>query len=172
MIRRCVVVAALILAGCADVVDEPVSIDLYHFEDDLRQSAAGEVTCAGTAPTCPARVGEPGYEVVGIPGLDGDDVLRDSARADRRGTGEPIVSATLNADGTRKFEELTRKIAEQGRRRNEVQHLAILVDDELVAWTEIDYRLYPNGLDGSAGIQIPVKSQADAEGLADDLRGG
>ena len=50
-------------------------------------------------------------------------------------------------------------------------HVAVVVGDEIVAFPEIDYDDYPDGLKDAPGIQIVAVSDADARELVRRLRG-
>jgi 2,3-bisphosphoglycerate-independent phosphoglycerate mutase len=52
---------------------------------------------------------------------------------------EPIV-VRLTAPGRSAFESLTRAVAERGRDVTARQHLALVIDDRIVAVPSIDYR--------------------------------
>ena len=86
----------------------------------------------------------------------------ESARADvDPATREPIVALDLTADGRRAFAALTRDVARRGSANADAgseteaaQHFAIVVDDRIVSVPYIDFRQAPNGIDGSAGVQI------------------
>jgi preprotein translocase subunit SecD len=69
-------------------------------------------------------------------------------------SGEPTVAIDLNAEGRKVFADLTRQVAHRGADREANQHLAIVIDDRIVAAPFIDYRQTPDGIDGSKGVQI------------------
>lgn len=76
-------------------------------------------------------------------------------------TQHPIVVVELTADGRAAFTELTRELAHRGARLGgpgsgieATQHLAIVIDDQIVAVPFIDFRAAPNGIDGADGAQI------------------
>ena len=165
----------LLLAGCGGS-DGGASIALYHLEAHVRGPVAdGEVTCPSTVVVCPYTNAESmahGYDLAGDPALTEDDFATERAQAllDAN-SGQPAVMLDLTADGAKKFEELTRELARTGHARTEVQHLAVVVGDELVSWPSLDYQLYPDGLDGENGVQIAVDTVADAQRLAREIRG-
>jgi preprotein translocase subunit SecD len=87
------------------------------------------------------------------PALTNADIQR--ARTDvEPTTKEPIVVLDLTAGGQKAFASLTRRLAERGSTADAAQHLAIVVDDRIVSVPFIDFRQLPNGIDGSAGVQI------------------
>jgi citrate lyase gamma subunit len=76
-------------------------------------------------------------------------------------TREPIVALDLTAEGRQAFAALTREVAHRGSANADpgsgieaAQHLAIVVDDRILSVPHIDFRQAPNGIDGSAGVQI------------------
>jgi preprotein translocase subunit SecD len=69
-------------------------------------------------------------------------------------SGEPIVAIDLTAEGRSVFSDLTRQVAQRGADRQSNQHLAIVIDDRIVAAPFVDYRQAPNGLDPANGVQI------------------
>jgi SecD/SecF fusion protein len=77
-------------------------------------------------------------------------------------TRDPMVAIDLNPDGQRAFSALTREVARRGQAAVKpgedpmlaVQHLAIVVDDDLDAVPFIDFQQAPDGIDGAGGVQI------------------
>jgi hypothetical protein len=75
---------------------------------------------------------------------------------------EPTVKIELTARGQGAFTELTRELARRGSaqagpgpgQQDAMQHLAIVIDDRIVAVPYIDFRQAPDGIDGAAGAQI------------------
>ena len=107
-----------------------------------------------------AENGDGWFALGGEPPLTDTDI----AGADSmviQATQHPIVVVELTADGQAAFTELTREVAQRGARLagpgsgiEATQHLAIVIDDQIVAVPFIDFRLAPNGIDGSEGAQI------------------
>ena len=50
-------------------------------------------------------------------------------------------------------------------------HVAVVVGDEIVAFPEIDFDVYPDGIPNAPAIQFPAASAGDARDLARRLRG-
>ena len=100
------------------------------------------------------------FALAGPPALTNADIQ--SARSDvDDATREPIVALDLTVDGRKAFEALTREVAHRGSANADpgsgveaAQHLAIVVDDRIVSVPYIDFLQAPNGIDGSAGVQI------------------
>ena len=62
-------------------------------------------------------------------------------------------------DGTDKFGDITRELAQRGKRvsfggQDQFQHFAIVLDNEIRSWPSIDFNENPNGISGSNGAQI------------------
>lgn len=98
-------------------------------------------------------------------------------------TGEPIVTFEFTAGGLKTWQQVTRVIADRGRRSVGVvpggspadanQHFAIVVDDQIVSVPYIDFRQNPDGIDGRAGSQIQGGfTIASARQLASVLNAG
>jgi preprotein translocase subunit SecD len=68
----------------------------------------------------------------------------------------------LSADGQAAFADLTRDLARRGAERagagaddlEAMQHLAIVIDDRIVAVPYSNFRMAPDGIDGAEGVQI------------------
>ena len=99
--------------------------------------------------------------------LDDSAALGNADVADARAardsmTGEPAAVFDFTPAGQRAFGELTREIAQRGadaRRPGEdpiqaAQHLAMVLDDRLVAVPFINFQETPDGIDGKTGAQI------------------
>jgi hypothetical protein len=82
------------------------------------------------------------------------------------------VVVNLTAEGTRAFARVTKEAARIGGRDQGWHHVAVVVGDEIVAFPEVDYDDFPNGLPDAPGIQIVAASDADARDLVRRLRGG
>jgi preprotein translocase subunit SecD len=101
------------------------------------------------------------------------DVARDTAKVDTAPTGEPVVLLSFTAEGTAKFERLTRAVAHRGAKAGRPFHVLIEVDGRALTRPYIDYRLNPDGISGQSGIEITgFSSRGAAERLARRLRGG
>ena len=91
--------------------------------------------------------------------------------------GEPAVVAQLTSGGESAFGALTAELSRRGSRRGggaeAFQHLALVLDDRILALPFIDYRAAPGGIDGSEGVQIPGRFDAagGAQSRGDPERG-
>jgi preprotein translocase subunit SecD len=112
------------------------------------------------------------YAVRKVPALTGDDILRDSVRAiPGTAAGEHQVTVALTSAGRRAFARLTKEVARTGGRDQGWHHVAVVVGDEIVAFPEIDFDVYPDGIPNAPAIQFPAASAADADDLVERLRG-
>ncbi len=101
------------------------------------------------------------FAVAGDPALTNADIAGAEPAVDET-VRQPIVVFELTARGQTAFAELTRELARRGSATaadglgdiEAAQHLAIVVDDRVVSVPFIDFRTAPNGLDGSARLQI------------------
>lgn len=163
--------ALLAFGGCGG--DGPERLRVYHLETALDPPGErGELRCGPPRPSCPGVVAQPPpgevrYEVRGPPGLDGDDIDRTGVTA-----AGATVSVPLTAAGTRAFELLTREVARHGGRDQAWHHLLVVVGDEVVAFPEIDFDEFPDGLVDAPAVRIAAIDPADARALVRRLRGG
>jgi preprotein translocase subunit SecD len=101
------------------------------------------------------------FALGGEPALTNEDVARAHATVDQS-TQEPTVGIQFTPRGQATFETLTRTLARRGSARTAdgvsaieaVQHLVLVLDEQIVARPFIDFRHAPDGLDGSSGAQI------------------
>ena len=113
------------------------------------------------------------YAVRKVPALTGDDILRDSVRAiPGTAAGEHQVTVALTSVGRRAFARLTKEVARTGGRDQGWHHVAVVVGDEVIAFPEIDFDQYPNGIPNAPSLQLTAASAADADDLVERLRGG
>ena len=164
----------LLLAGAACGGDDRGErFALYHLETAIGPPGAdGELRCGPPRAECPGVITqrprrETRYRVLTEPGLDGDEIDRSAIKA--AGT---EVSVPFTVDGTEAFGRLTREIARHGGRDQGWHHVAVIVGDEIVAFPEIDFDVYPDGLPDAPGIEIAAASTTDARDLVERLRGG
>ena len=101
-------------------------------------------------------------------------------------TGGPNVTFDFTGGGARKWQEVTREIAQRGQgfvitadgqtvsdTQSRAQHFAIVLDDQLVSVPFIDFQQNPDGIDGSAGSQISGGfTTKSAQALANQLKYG
>ena len=152
---------------------------IYHLEAAIGPPrSSGELRCGPPRAVCPGVLQQPPlrdfhYAVRTAPALTGDDIDRASVRT-TPGTkaGEELVSLALTPEGSRAFARLTKEVARTGGRDQGWHHIAVVVGDEIVAFPEIDFDVYPDGIPNAPAIQFPAASAADAANLVERLRDG
>ncbi len=118
-----------------------------------------------------------------IPEMTGEDFKAESIRQDfETQTNEPIVLFDFTPQGGRKFQEVTRSLAQRGQalwtryggvRENWLQQFAIVLDREIRSAPTIDFRDNPDGIPPGNGAQITgIGSLVEARELALVLRTG
>ncbi len=121
---------------------------------DVRNAPAGarsEVVPSG-APN--AKV----YVLRGPPALSGTDLTNPGSSSDPN-TGIPDVTFDFTAAGRRAFKQLTAQVARRGARDSSAgemlnQHFAIALDGQLLTVPFIDFKQYPDGINGDHGADI------------------
>jgi preprotein translocase subunit SecD len=177
-----VVLAGLLLLlclGCGGEDHDGERFAIYHLETAIGgPGVVGELRCGPLRVVCPGVVRQPPphgfrYVVRSAPALTGEDIDRSTARsaADPE-TGAPLVAVDLTPEGTRAFARVTKEAARVGGRDQAWHHVAVVVGDEIVAFPQVDYDAYPDGITDAPGIQIVAASDADARELVRRLRGG
>jgi hypothetical protein len=151
---------------------------IYHLEAAIGPPAtAGELRCGPPRAACPGVLQQPPwrdyhYAVRANPALPGDDIDRDSVEAiPGTAAGQELVSFALTSGGRLAFARLTKEVARTGGRDQGWHHVAVVVGDEIVAFPEIDFDVYPDGIPDAPAIQFPAASAADADDLVERLRG-
>ena len=118
-----------------------------------------------------------------IPEMTGNDLNLSGTRQDydTQGGSSPIVLLSFTGRGKKKFAEITRAEAQRGKLltntigngQNIFQHFAIVLDNEIKSWPQIDWTQYPDGISGSGGAQITGNfSLREAKDLALVLQTG
>ena len=150
---------------------------IYHLETAVGPPGdEGELRCGPPRPVCPGVITQPPpvqarYEVRLAPAVTGDHIDRSSVRrATDPATGAPLLTVALTAEGRKAFARLTKEAARLGGRDQGWHHIAVVVGDEIVAFPEIDFDVYPDGFPDAPAIQIVAGSEADADALVERLR--
>jgi preprotein translocase subunit SecD len=125
-----------------------------------KAEAAARAAAAPNGRVVRAENGSGWFALGGEPALTDTDI--DQAKSMVvQATAHPIVVVELTPRGQDAFAELTRELAHRGANLAEPgsdfeasQHLAIVIDDRIVAVPFIDYRVAPDGIDGADGAQI------------------
>jgi len=168
----------LLCVGCGGDDREGERFELYHLETAVgRPGNDGELRCGPPRPACPGVVKQPPpltfrYPLTAAPAVTSDEIDRATIRrATDPTTGMPVVIVELTAAGSEAFARLTKEVARIGGRDQAWHHVAVVVGDEIVAFPQIDFDEYPDGIEDAPGIQIAAASSADARDLVRRLRG-
>ncbi len=109
------------------------------------------------------------------PNINGSELNLSGTRQDfDPTTGDPIVLLSFKGKGNKAFAEVTKNEAVRGSIQKQAQHFAIVLDNEIRSWPQIDYTQYPNGIDPTGtGAQITgMSSLKEAQNLALVLQTG
>ncbi|MGZ4375333.1 MAG: protein translocase subunit SecF, partial [Gaiellaceae bacterium] len=109
------------------------------------------------------------------PNITGSELNLSGTRQDFDPTsGQPIVLLSFKGKGNKAFAEVTKNEAVRGSIQKSPQHFAIVLDNEIRSWPQIDYSQYPNGIDPTGtGAQITgMSSLKEAQNLALVLQTG
>jgi hypothetical protein len=101
--------------------------------------------------------------------VTGSDVVRSSVHAVRV-SGSVHLYVGLTKTGASKFQTLTRALARRGARLHRPQSLAVAIDGHVYWRPSVDYKLFPNGIPGSSGLDMQVLRLAVAQRLAKLIR--
>ena len=90
------------------------------------------------------------------PNMAGDQLSLSGTRQDFDPTsGEPIVLMQFKSKGNKIFAQVTKNEAVRGSIQQTPQHFAIVLDNEIRSWPQIDYTQYPQGINpAGTGAQI------------------
>ena len=109
--------------------------------------------------------------------LLGSDITNPQQSTDST-TGQPDVTFGFTSKGQHEFQAVTKAIARRGDLVSGLghtydQHFAVALDNQLITVPSIDYKLYPDGIDGSNGADITGGfTTQSATDLATQLRLG
>jgi SecD/SecF fusion protein len=110
-----------------------------------------------------------------FPNLTGKDLNLSGTRQDfDPSSGEPVVLIQFTKKGDKAFYNVSKNEAVRGSIKGTPQHFAIVLDNEIRSWPQIDYKLYPNGINpAGTGAQITgMASLKEAQNLALVLQTG
>jgi SecD/SecF fusion protein len=138
------------------------------------------ITCGGLksqAVVCPGN--NPDTTVVNYylfnhrPELTGKDLNAGGIKQDFDTNGQPIVRLSFTGHGDSVFQSVTRHLYQRGQFRNSAQHFAVVLDDEITTFPQIDPK-DPTLADGiSGGGQITgIGSIGEAQNIALVLQTG
>jgi SecD/SecF fusion protein len=109
------------------------------------------------------------------PNMTGKELSLSGTREDFDPTsGAPIVLMQFTGAGNKAFHNVTKNEAVRGSIQKTAQHFAIVLDNEIRSFPQIDYTQYPDGIDpAGGGAQITGMSSAnEAKNLALVLQTG
>jgi SecD/SecF fusion protein len=110
-----------------------------------------------------------------VPQMTGNDLKLKGTQQDfDPSTGQPIVTMQFKGHGNKVFHDITREEAIRGQTLGVPQHFAIVLDNQIRSWPQIDYSKYPDGIDPtSGGAEITgLASLSEAKNLALVLQTG
>jgi SecD/SecF fusion protein len=128
----------------------------------------------------PLAIGDPNAEFFVLKdnvALRGSDVTNPQQSSDPD-TGEPDVSFGFSSKGKSAFQNVTAQIARRGDLvsglgQTYYQHFAVALDNQLITVPYINYKEYPDGINGDNGADISGSfSITSAQDLANELRLG
>jgi SecD/SecF fusion protein len=141
------------------------------------------ISCGPPTVVCPPTIGEPRqnfyylfkYEPTNaenpIPEMTGEDLKLTGTRQDFL-NGQPIVTLQFTDRGGDRFHDITRGLAQRGQLRGTPQHFAIVLDNEIRSWPQIDYQQLPDGISGNSAQIEGLDSVDEAKDLALVLQTG
>lgn len=109
--------------------------------------------------------------------LRGSDIINPRQTKDPN-TGAPEVTFGFSSKGKTAFQNVTAQIARRGNLVSSLgqslnQHFAVALDNQLITVPFIDYKQYPDGINGDSGGDISAGlTTASAQALANELRMG
>ncbi len=117
------------------------------------------------------------YVLKDIIALRGNEITNPQQSSDPN-TGEPNVTFGFSSKGKTAFQDTTAAIARRGSLVSGLgqslnQHFAVALDNELITVPFIDYKQYPDGINGDNGAEISGSfTVSSAQDLANELRLG
>jgi len=141
------------------------------------------LSCGPPTVVCPPAIAEPQQKFYylfkyqpshpenPIPEMTGEDLKLTGTRQDFV-NGQPIVTLQFTDRGGDRFHEITRGLAQRGQLRGTPQHFAIVLDNEIRSWPQIDYRDLPDGISGNSAQIEGLDSVDEAKDLALVLQTG
>jgi SecD/SecF fusion protein len=143
------------------------------------------ISCDGATTGCPGQTATGGTYFYlfkhnlqanpPVPEITGSMLNLSGTRADvDPQSGQPVVLMKFTGAGNKAFRDVTRAEAQRGAALNAVQHFAIVLDNQIRSWPQIDYTQYPSGIDPTGnGAQITgLGSAKEAKDVALVLQTG
>jgi SecD/SecF fusion protein len=108
------------------------------------------------------------------PNMKGTELKLSGTRQDFDPNGDPVVLMQFTNKGNKAFEQVTKNEAVRGQIQQVPQHFAIVLDNEIRSWPQIDYNDLPNGINpAGTGAQITgMANLKEAKNLALVLQTG
>jgi SecD/SecF fusion protein len=128
----------------------------------------------------PVPIGDPGaqfYVLKDNVALRGSDITNPQ-QTTASNAGAPVITFGFSSKGNTEFQKVTAQIARRGGQvsglgRTLNQHFAVALDNQLITVPFIDYKQYPDGINGDQGADISGSfTKASAQDLANELRLG
>jgi SecD/SecF fusion protein len=128
----------------------------------------------------PVKIGDPTAQFFVLKdhvALNGGEITNPQQSTDSN-TGEPDVTFGFTSKGQKAFQNVTATIARRGNLvsglgQTYTQHFATALDNQLVTVPQIDFKTYPDGIDGTNGADITGGfTISSAQDLATQLRLG
>src|SRR5205085_1671367 len=95
-----------------------------------------------------------------VPQMTGNDLKLKGTQQDfDPSSGSPIVTMQFKSRGNKIFHDITRQEAIRGQTLGTPQHFAIVLDNQIRSWPQIEYQKYPDGID-------PTNGGAEITGMA------
>jgi SecD/SecF fusion protein len=126
---------------------------------------------------CPGSSADPNvvnyYLFKHTPELTGKDLNGGGVQADTDQFGSPIVRLAFTGKGDSEFQQVTQRLWQRGNLRKAEQHFAIVLDDEIATFPQIDYTdsSLSGGITGGGEI-TGIGSQSEANSIALVLQTG
>ena len=140
------------------------------------------ISCTKGAVVCPGVLASPAPSTTfylfkhipnKIPELTGAQLNLSGTRADFDANNQPIVLMSFTGKGGAIFHQITRSEAQRGKLRGSPQHFAIVLDNQIASFPQIDYNQYPDGIDPINGAQITgLRDFTEAQNIALVLQTG
>jgi SecD/SecF fusion protein len=95
-----------------------------------------------------------------VPQMTGNELKLKGTQQDfDPSSGAPIVTMQFKSHGNKIFHDITRQEAIRGQTLGVPQHFAIVLDNQIRSWPQIEYQKYPDGID-------PTNGGAEITGMA------
>jgi hypothetical protein len=136
---------------------------------------AAATGCGGEHQASPSglRIYDPSGHVPGQ--VIASEVVASSVRTGPEGgrtTHGYFIYFDLTSQGKKHIHTLTAGLARRGRQLHHFQHFVFEVGGHVYGRPFIDYRAFPDGIDGSSGIEIPGVAPKVAKRVARELQEG